>query len=63
MLRCGVLPETPFPSLSEGRMASVNEALTEALVAKLRGGGGLVEAHRESMRFRALICSDEWLGK
>ncbi|MCI1650580.1 ATP-binding protein [Bifidobacterium tibiigranuli] len=39
MLRCGVLPETPFPSLSEGRMASVNEALTEALVAKLRGGG------------------------
>jgi DNA-binding CsgD family transcriptional regulator len=62
MLRCGALPETPFSNLSEGRMMSVNEALTEALVAKLRGGG-LVEAHRESMRFRALICSDEWLGK
>jgi DNA-binding CsgD family transcriptional regulator len=62
MLRCGALPETPFSNLSEGRMASVNEALTEALVAKLRGGG-LVEAHKESMRFRALICSDEWLGR
>ncbi|MCH3975264.1 MULTISPECIES: LuxR C-terminal-related transcriptional regulator [Bifidobacterium] len=62
MLRCGALPETPFPSLSEGRMMSVNEALTEALVAKLRGRG-VIAAHKESMRFRALICSDEWLGR
>lgn len=38
MLRCGALPETPFSNLSEGRMASVNEALTEALITKLRGG-------------------------
>jgi hypothetical protein len=39
MLRCGALPETPFPRLSEGRMASVNEALTETLFNKIAGGG------------------------
>jgi hypothetical protein len=41
MLRCGALPETPFLSLAEGRMMSVNEALTESLISKIAGGGGI----------------------
>jgi DNA-binding CsgD family transcriptional regulator len=63
MLRCGAMPDMPFPSLAEGRMISVNMALTETLIKKIAGESGELSAHKEALRFRALICSDEWLGR